>query len=97
MGATFGANDGKDHLFTLMGFNAHHNKIHITWVITSQKTVDDLVEWFKALKKKILVAMHLIGNQVVSLMMTPLKSHNGGEYKSCITYFFLIMFIEQCT
>ncbi len=54
------------------------------------------MEWLKALKAKILATMHLIGNQVVSLMMTPFKSHDGGEYESYITYFFLIMFIEQC-
>jgi hypothetical protein len=59
--------------------------------------VDDLVEWLEALKAKILATMHLIGNQVVSLMMTTLKSHGGSEYESYITYFFLIMFIEQCT
>ncbi len=59
--------------------------------------MDDLVEWLKAFKAKILATMHLIGNQVVSLMITPLKSYNGSEYESYITYFFLIMFIEQCT
>jgi hypothetical protein len=39
MGATFRANDMKYHLFTLMGFDAHHNKNHITWVITSRQIV----------------------------------------------------------
>ncbi len=58
--------------------------------------MDDLVDWLKTLKVKILATMHLIGNQVVSSMMTTHKSNGGSEYKSYITYFFLIMFIEQC-
>jgi hypothetical protein len=35
MDATFGMNDVKYHLFTLMGFDAHHRKIPLAWVITS--------------------------------------------------------------
>jgi hypothetical protein len=35
MGATFGTNDVKYHLFTLMGFDAHHTKMRLTWIITS--------------------------------------------------------------
>ncbi len=57
MNATFEMNDVKYHLFTLMGFDAHRNKIPLAWVITNRQIVDDLVEWFKALKAKILVIM----------------------------------------
>jgi len=35
MDATFGTNYVKYHLFTLMGFDAHHIKMHLTWIITS--------------------------------------------------------------
>jgi hypothetical protein len=57
MDVTFGMNDVKYHLFTLMGFNAHHRIIPLAWVITSWQTVDDLVEWLKVLKVKILTIM----------------------------------------
>ncbi len=35
MDTTFGMNDVKYHLFTLMGFDAHHKIIPLAWVITS--------------------------------------------------------------
>ncbi len=54
---TFGKNDLKYHLFTLMGFHGHHSGIPLAWVNTSQQIVDDLVEWLKVLKAKILAIM----------------------------------------
>jgi hypothetical protein len=45
--ATFGTNDVKYHLFALMGFDVHHIKVPLSWIITSQQIVDDLIEWFK--------------------------------------------------
>jgi hypothetical protein len=35
MDATFGTNDVKFHLFTLMMFDAHCTKMPIAWIITS--------------------------------------------------------------
>jgi hypothetical protein len=33
--ATFGTNDVKYHLFSLMGFDVHHTKVLLAWIITS--------------------------------------------------------------
>jgi len=34
MDATFGTNDMKFHLFTLMGFDDHHMGVLLAWIIT---------------------------------------------------------------
>jgi hypothetical protein len=57
MDATFGTNDLKYHLFTLMAFEFHCTKVPIAWVITSQQTCENLVEWLNALQAKILSHM----------------------------------------
>jgi len=54
MVATFGANDVKFHLFTLMVFDAHRIRVPIAWVITNHQTCNDLVEWLTPLKTKLL-------------------------------------------
>jgi hypothetical protein len=54
MNATFGTNDVKFHLFTLMVFYAHHIGVPVAWIITSRQTCDDLVEWLTFLKTKLL-------------------------------------------
>jgi len=54
MDATFGTNDVKFHLFTLMVFNAHCTKILVAWIITSHQTCNDLVEWLTPLKIELL-------------------------------------------
>jgi hypothetical protein len=54
MDATFGTNDVKFHLFTLMVFDAHRTKMLITRIITSCQTCDDLVEWLTPLKTNLL-------------------------------------------
>jgi hypothetical protein len=57
MDATFGTNDMKFHLFTLMGFDDHRTGVPLAWIITSKQTVQDLIEWLKPLKKKMLSHM----------------------------------------
>jgi hypothetical protein len=57
MDATFGTHDLKFHLFTLMGFDDHCIGVPLTWVITSRQTVEDLIEWLKPLKDKMLSHM----------------------------------------
>jgi hypothetical protein len=57
MDATFGTNDMKFHLFTLMGFDDHHTGVLLAWVITSGQTIEDLIEWLKPLKDKMLSHM----------------------------------------
>jgi len=47
----------KYHFFTLMGFNAHHTKVLLAWIITRQQIVDDLIEWLKPLKANMLSIM----------------------------------------
>jgi hypothetical protein len=54
MDATFGTNDVKFHLFTLMVFDAHHIGMLVAWIITSLQTCDDLVEWLTPMKIKLL-------------------------------------------
>jgi hypothetical protein len=54
MDATFGTNDVKFHLFTLIVFDAHCIGVLVTWIITSRQTCDDLVEWLIPLKTKLL-------------------------------------------
>jgi hypothetical protein len=54
MDATFGTNDVKFHLFTLMVFDAHHTGVPIAWIIISRQTCDHLVEWLIPLKTKLL-------------------------------------------
>jgi hypothetical protein len=49
MDATFGTNNVKYHLFTLMAFDFHHTKVLVVWVIMSQQTCEDLVVWLNAL------------------------------------------------
>jgi hypothetical protein len=51
---TFGINDVKFHLFTLMVFDAHHIEMPVAWIITSYQTCNDLVEWLTPLKTKLL-------------------------------------------
>ncbi len=50
MDATFGTNDVKFHLFTLMVFDAHYTKVLVAWIIISHQTCNDLVEWLTFLK-----------------------------------------------
>jgi hypothetical protein len=57
MDATFGTNDMKFHLFTLMGFDDHRTGVPLAWIITSKQTVEDLIEWLKPLKEKMLSHM----------------------------------------
>jgi hypothetical protein len=57
MDATFGTNDMKFHLFTLMGFDHHHTGVLLTWIITSRQTIKDLIEWLKPLKDNVLSQM----------------------------------------
>jgi hypothetical protein len=54
MDATFGTNDMKFHLFTLMGFDDHCMGIYLMWIITNKQIVEDLIEWLKPLKDKML-------------------------------------------
>jgi hypothetical protein len=53
MDATFGTNDVKFHLFTLMVFDAHCTGVPVAWIIPSRQTCDDLVEWLTPLKTKL--------------------------------------------
>jgi len=57
MDATFGTNDMKFHLFTLMGFDDHRMNVFLTWIITSKQIVEDLIKWLKPLKDKMLTHM----------------------------------------
>jgi hypothetical protein len=54
MDATFGTNDVKFHLFTLIVFDAHHTGVLVAWIITSRQTCNDLVDWLTFLKTKLL-------------------------------------------
>jgi len=36
MDTTFGTNDMKFHLFTLMGFDDHHTRVPLAWIITNK-------------------------------------------------------------
>jgi hypothetical protein len=57
MDATFGTNDMKFHLFTLMGFDDHHTSVPLAWIITSRQIIQDLIEWLKPFKEKMLSHM----------------------------------------
>ncbi len=57
MDATFGTNNMKIHLFALMGFDDHRTNVPLVWIITNRQTVEDLIEWLKPLKDKILSHM----------------------------------------
>jgi hypothetical protein len=57
MDATFGTNDVKYLLFTLMEFDFHSTRVLVVWVITSWQTCEDLVEWLNALQVKLLSHM----------------------------------------
>jgi hypothetical protein len=54
MDFSFGTNDVKFHLFTLMVFHAHRTKMSVAWIITSRQTCDDLVDCLIPLKTKLL-------------------------------------------
>ncbi len=53
MDATFGTNDVKFHLFTLMVLDAHRTGVLVAWIITSYQTCDDLVKWFNSFENKV--------------------------------------------
>jgi hypothetical protein len=57
MGAMFGTNNVKYHLFTLMVFDFHHTKVLVVWVIMNWQTCENLVEWLSALQTKLLSHM----------------------------------------
>ncbi len=57
MDATFGTNDMKFHLFSLMGFDDHHMSVPLVWIITSRQTIEDLTKWLKPFKNKMLSHM----------------------------------------
>jgi hypothetical protein len=57
MDATFGTNDMKFHLFTLMGFDDHCTGVPLAWIIISKQKIEDLIEWLKPLKDKMLSHM----------------------------------------
>jgi len=57
MDATFGTNDMKFHIFTLMGFDDHCTNVPLAWIITSRQAIQDLIEWLKPLKDKMLSHM----------------------------------------
>jgi hypothetical protein len=57
MDATFNTNDCEISFFTLMGFDVHHTRMLLTWIIRSQQIVDDLIEWLRPLKSNILSIM----------------------------------------
>jgi len=59
MDATFGTNDMKFHLFTLIGFDDHHMSVPLAWIIISRQIVQDLIEWLKPLKKKVIIHVTL--------------------------------------
>jgi hypothetical protein len=52
MDATFGTNDVKYHLFTLMPFDFHQIGVLVAWVIMNQQSCENLVEWLSALRSK---------------------------------------------
>ncbi len=57
MDTTFGTNDMKLHLFTLMGFDDHCTSVPLVWIITSGQIIEYLIEWLKPLKDKMLSHM----------------------------------------
>lgn len=50
MDSTFGTNDKKLHLYTIMVFDSHFNGQPVAWVLTSRHKEGDLVEWMRALR-----------------------------------------------
>jgi len=57
MDATFGINDMKFYLFTSMGFGLHCTSVPLAWIITNQQMIEDLLEWLRPLKTKMLLCM----------------------------------------
>ncbi len=57
MDVTFGTNDVKYHLFTLMVFDFHQIGVPVTWVIMNWQTCEDLVERLSALRAKLIFHM----------------------------------------
>jgi len=57
MDATFGTNDVKFHLFTLMNFDAHHTGMLVAWIIKSCQKCEDLVEWLNPHRENLLSPM----------------------------------------
>jgi len=51
----FGTNNVKYHL--LMAFHFHYTWVLVAWVIMSQQTCEDLVEWLSAIRAKLLLYM----------------------------------------
>jgi len=40
-----------------MGFDDHRTGVPLAWIITSMQTFEDLIEWLKSLKEKMLSHM----------------------------------------
>ncbi len=82
MDATFGIIDMKSHLFMLMVFDAHHNKVMVTWIIISHQTCNDLVESLTPLSLQSLKRTCIGGNLHVSsfMMIHKICKHCGKFY-----------------
>ncbi len=63
MDSTFGTNDMKFHLFTLMGFDDHRTSVPLAWIITNRQIVLD-----DALQKLMMHLKNFGGNKVAKLV-----------------------------
>ncbi len=87
MDATFGTNDVKFHLFTLMVFDAHHIGMLVVWIITSHQTCNDLVEWLIPLNFFFKGKTPNGNLHVSSLMMIHKNYKHCNEFYSHSTFF----------
>ncbi len=79
MDATFGTNDVKFHVFILMVFDSHWTKIPIAWIVISQQTQNDLIEWLAPLKGKL--CSRMLGWKLACFLLcrNPTLAKCGGE------------------
>jgi hypothetical protein len=96
MDGTFGTNDMKFHLFTLMGFDDRCTGVLLAWIITSRQTIQDLIEWLKPFKDKMLSHMpHWKPSCfLVDDALQELKALRLVLYLRPILYLFLYMFFD---
>ncbi len=95
MDATFSTNDCEYHFFTLMGFDAHHIIMLLTWIIRSQKIVDDLIEWLKPSKANMLSFMSNWRPSCFIIHDALQELWALHEYESYITFLFIIVLNEN--
>jgi hypothetical protein len=91
-GCIFGTKVQRYHLFTLMVFDHHHQGLLVTWVIISQQTKLDLIQWLLTLKEHALKE-DPTWRPSYYIVDDILQKHHAIKYKTRFTYLVHFFFV----